>query len=352
MTKFGWDVSDYDWKRGPVDLHAAKQAGVSFTHHKIAEGHHDFEAINFQAFINRAQAADFPVVGSYFVNHPGTVNDQADWWVELVNKKAPWWRSHPCFTWHLDGEKFDYMPRKPYVSECNALIGRLVNEHGVDPDKVIGYLPAWLYTESEIATWNYKWAASNYSQAPSNTEFKAAYPGDNSSVWHTYGGKTPTTIQYTDSAIIAGQGTCDADAARVTTDEELQALFGETNMPLDPNDPVIKNILAKIDAVPPRVWDSADVDIIQNVQPDGSVSSVNPVWKPAHVIQELLTNSRILLNGVTLTPNQVAKIVTAVASKFPPGGVTDAQITAIADAIVAKIEPVSYVGTMTPKARP
>ena len=37
MTLFGWDASDYDWARGPMNLQVAKDAGISFFTHKAIE---------------------------------------------------------------------------------------------------------------------------------------------------------------------------------------------------------------------------------------------------------------------------------------------------------------------------
>jgi hypothetical protein len=38
MTIFGWDASDFDWPRGPMNLNAAASDGITFFTHKATEG--------------------------------------------------------------------------------------------------------------------------------------------------------------------------------------------------------------------------------------------------------------------------------------------------------------------------
>jgi hypothetical protein len=38
MTEYGWDTSDYDWSRGPMDVALARRQGISLLTCKVSEG--------------------------------------------------------------------------------------------------------------------------------------------------------------------------------------------------------------------------------------------------------------------------------------------------------------------------
>lgn len=224
MTRYGWDASNHDWPRGPMDLALAKQQGISLFTHKSSEGS-TYTDPNFDEAMTRAQAAGFPVVGAYHVLWPNNPAAQADFWISVVNQYAPWWRQHPCWIWQIDAELFqEFNPfRQPTVSEINQCGDRIVAQTGVKPSQVVVYAPEWLYG-SGLSGLKYRclWA-SNYTSGSGG--FKTLYPGDTSTRWHAYSGITPTILQYTSTATIAGQSPADANAIRVNSDAELQALF-------------------------------------------------------------------------------------------------------------------------------
>lgn len=310
MTVYGSDLSNYDWGRGNVDLAAYKRAGINFVSHKCAEGHPGFyKDAFFKQFMDKARPVNFPVVGSYFVNHPGTTDDQAGWWFDIVNTEAPWWRDHPCFIWQLDAELFQYMARKPNVAECNAICVGLV-KRGVSADKIIGYLPGWLYSSGEIASYNYKWWESGYHSNPA-TGFKAAYPGDSSDLWNHYG-KIPTVVQYGSRGVIGNQNTCDVNAVRVNTVAELQALFGGDDMPT-------------ADEVAKAVWEYAYTHVDETTGAKNSKSRTTSQWLTnlAFALSDLPTAAEVsaavvkALPGVNLTPEQIKAVGAAVAAAMP-----------------------------------
>lgn len=227
MTRYGWDASNHDWGRGPMNLSLAKSQGISLFTHKSSEGS-TYTDPNFDGAMTRAQQANFPVVGSYHVLWPNNPLAQADWWISRVNTYAPWWRQHPCFIWQIDAELFqNFNPyRQPTVAEINACGDRVVNGTGIKPSQVVVYAPEWLYSNT-LTGLKYRclWASS---YGPGTGSFQSLYTsagGDASSRWHSYSGISPTILQYTSSATIAGQAPADANAIRVNSDADLQALF-------------------------------------------------------------------------------------------------------------------------------
>jgi hypothetical protein len=64
MTIFGWDASDFDWDRGPMDLGAARAAGIDFFTHKATEGT-EIRHRHYGETLERARAAGVPFLGAY-----------------------------------------------------------------------------------------------------------------------------------------------------------------------------------------------------------------------------------------------------------------------------------------------
>jgi glycosyl hydrolase family 25 len=234
QTVYGTDRSHFDEPLGSMDLGAVRALGIDFITHKVAEGHHFYRDAMFGEFATRAAAAGFPIIGSYFVNHPGTVEDQADWWVQLVTAAAPWWRKHPCFIWQIDAEQFGYMSRAPSPAEIQALGDRLVHTHGIDPRRVLAYAPQWLY-HGTLGALTYRLWASNYGTNPA-VPFRAAYPGNTSSRWAPYSpGQAPPLLLQDGSRTIMEKPGCDADAYRGTL-AQLLADLGAAPTPQPPRE--------------------------------------------------------------------------------------------------------------------
>lgn len=225
MTIYGWDASHWD-------APPAVRDGISWYTHKVAEGHRFYKDAEYSQSLNAARALGVPVLGSYFVNHPGTVADQADWWVSIVNAETPWWRDVP-WIWQIDAEKFSYMDRAPSLSEINALGDAICARTGSPASSVIAYAPKWLYGDN-LTGLRYRLWASNYGTNPA-APYRDTYPGDSSSRWGAYSGQTPIILQYGSKTTIAGQTTCDANAYRGTLDQ-LTALFTGDDMTFEQAD--------------------------------------------------------------------------------------------------------------------
>lgn len=232
MTVYGWDASDYDWGRGPVDLEAARKSGISLFTHKVSEGKSGwFRAVHAGEAFKRADAAKIPVVGGYHVLHPadmGSIADQADWYLSCLDDAWGGWRKHPCFIHQIDAEKFSYMTREPNLAEIHGFAGIIVAKTGCAPTQVVVYAPQWLYGE-RLKGLQYPLWASAY--VGGSGPFKRLYPGDRDAKWAAYSDIAPTLLQYSSASIIGTQHTCDANAVRVGSEDELAALFLGDDMP-------------------------------------------------------------------------------------------------------------------------
>lgn len=234
MTRYGWDASNHDWPRGAMDLARARRDGIALFTHKASEG------TSFtDPYVDDAMARGrsvFSVLGTYHVLWPQNTAAQTDHWIAVTGQSAPWWRDHPCFVWQIDAELFqNFTPyRPPTVAEINACGDRLVALLGINPERVVVYAPKWLYQDG-LRGLKYRLWASAY--VTGSGGFKALYPGDGNNRWDAYSGLTPTILQFTSSATIAGQSPTDANAIKVGSDAALQALFlgtpGGTDMALD-----------------------------------------------------------------------------------------------------------------------
>jgi hypothetical protein len=222
-TTFGWDASHYDAPPTSRD-------GIDFYVHKACEGHRYYTDNEYGASLNAARKLGIPVLGAYFVPHGGTTADQVAFLVEVLDKETPWWRTYPAWMLQIDAEKFEYMDRAPTIAEVNAFADEYVRRTGRPASSVFAYAPKWLYGD-KVSGLRYAVWASAYGSNPAG-HYPDVYPGNGSSRWAAYGGKTPTILQYGSRTTIAGQTTCDANAFRGTL-AELAALVTGDDMNWD-----------------------------------------------------------------------------------------------------------------------
>lgn len=212
MTIFGWDLSHYD---GP-DSRAAV-GDLSFFTHKAGGDSDDTEITSWWALMKpyRYRA----VLGAYWVLYPGNPVARADAFIARLDATCPGWRDGP-FILQLDCEIWGGSKSTlPGLADIRACCDRLVAR--MPKLKPIVYAPKWAY-QNQLSGLRYPLWASNYvggSGAP-----RALYPGDGSNGWTAYSGQTPAILQFTSSATIAGQTTCDANAFRGTL-QDLTALL-------------------------------------------------------------------------------------------------------------------------------
>jgi GH25 family lysozyme M1 (1,4-beta-N-acetylmuramidase) len=222
MTTFGWDASHYDDPPGARD-------GIDFYTHKLTDGDHFYLDPEYRAAMDAARAVGIPVLGAYHVLHgQRSLRSQAQWMVERADALTPWWRTWPYWIWQMDCEPFGYNIR-PTVAECNAFGHELMAASGRPLHAVEGYLPAWSYG-SDVTLLEFPWWQSSY--VAGSGPYRSLYPGDTSSRW-TAAGRRADFLQYSSSAVIAGQTTCDANAF-VGTLDDLKTFLGMGIAPTPP----------------------------------------------------------------------------------------------------------------------
>lgn len=221
MTVYGWDASDFDWDRGPMDLGAARRAGIDFFTHKATEGTRTKHK-HFGEAMRRARDAGIPFIGAYVVPRTpgsgghGSIAAQADYLIAYIDATAPWLWSHPGFFLQTDTEHWVYDKVSAQVGNAMCVELRRRKRR-----TVLHYAPEWAYGGSIPQGFDL-WA-SNYVNG--SGQFKGLYPGDGSSRWHAYSGRVPKVLQYSSNATIGRQPRCDANAFRGTV-ADFAALIG------------------------------------------------------------------------------------------------------------------------------
>ncbi len=322
MTTFGWDASNYDAPPTARD-------SVDFYTHKAAEGHHFYYDAEYAASLTNARNLGIPVLGAYFVTHPGTVSDQVDWFLSIVDSETPWWRQYP-WIWQIDAEKFSYMSRAPNLDEINGFGDLICSRARVPASQVIVYAPRWLYGDS-LRGLRYRLWASNYGSNPA-VPYRQAYPGDGSSRWDAYSGQTPIILQYGSRTTIAGQTTCDANAFRGTLDQLKALLTGDDDMTPE-QDARQKNIDA-------HCW------AMVNLQEAYSVPfpANNPAAKPMTIYNPMAIAINTLLRKVDIDPAELAAIGEAAKAGAQAGVAAGAEdlvaavVAAVPESVQAQVE--------------
>lgn len=210
-TIFGWDLSHYD----APDSRRAVDEGISFFTHKIGGDGNDGEAASWWSYMKSYR--DRVMLGGYWVLYPGSPAARADAFLSRLDSQCPGWRDAP-FILQADCEKWGGNPGTvPSRSEIEAFCDRLRAK--MPKLMPVVYGPKWVYGNG-LAGLSYPLWASSY--VGGSGSVSKLYPGDGASGWNRYSGQTPLILQFTSSATIAGQTTCDGNAFRGTLDQ-LQA---------------------------------------------------------------------------------------------------------------------------------
>lgn len=219
MTTFGIDCSDFDWSRGPMDVAAMARDGIQFLTHKATEGT-GLRHIHYGAALTRAHDAGIPVLGAYHVVRSlGALSSQVQAFTDYLDEATPWWRTHPNFFLQVDLERWPY--DDVAASTGTAFADLLATTTG---KTVVIYASKGQYGNSlggSRPLWNaaYPGGSGHY------RELYAAAGGDAGRGWLPYSGRWPAFWQYSSSATIGSQPSCDANAFRGTLDQ-LLALTG------------------------------------------------------------------------------------------------------------------------------
>jgi hypothetical protein len=265
VTIFGQDCSHFD----APDTRPAVVEGMRFLTHKAGGDRDDAEYAAWWGYVN-GYTPDKVLLGAYWVLYPGNPAGRADAFLARLDDQSPGWRDRPfilqvdCEIWGGDTSS------KPGRGDIETFCDRL---HSRMPKlRPIVYAPRWAYHD-ELAGLSYPLWASSYVSGTGSAAI--LYPGDTSTRWGAYSGQTPAILQYSSSATIGGQTTCDANAYRGTL-AQLTALLApgwETDMPITNAD---VDVMLKRDAItnprqrgdaatnPQTTWGFAVADAWQN----------------------------------------------------------------------------------------
>jgi hypothetical protein len=244
---YGWDMSHYD----SPDARAAVAEGFSFITHKVGGDADDAEIGTWWNLMKGYR--DRVVLGGYWVLYPGNPVGRADAFLARLDSQCPGWRDAE-FILQVDGEVWGGdTTTRPGKADLQAFCGRLRAK--MPKLMPFVYAPKSMYGDTLTGLGYPLWASSYVSGTGAAS---ALYPGDTSTRWAAYSGQTPAILQFTSSATIAGQTTCDANAFRGTL-AQLKALAApgwSTDMPLDNTDKAYLKSAAFTDAVAVAVRDT------------------------------------------------------------------------------------------------
>lgn len=228
-TVFGWDASDYDWARGPMDLAAARRDGIDFFTHKATEAT-STKHVHYGEAMRRARDAGIPVLGAYHVvRSPANASAEVDHHLSYVDSQTPWWRDFPCWFWQIDLELWSYDSVPASEGEAFADI---IEERTGRPAVI--YASRGQYGDQLSNSSHNLWNANYGPNADGHyRDIYAARGGDSGPGWARYSGRTPIMWQYGSRTTIGSQNICDASAFRGTLAELTTILKGNTMTPLE-----------------------------------------------------------------------------------------------------------------------
>jgi GH25 family lysozyme M1 (1,4-beta-N-acetylmuramidase) len=237
---YGWDMSWYD----DPSIGTAVSQGFAFFTHKAGGDAIDPEIPAWWSSVRKLPNS--VLLGAYWVLYPGNPAGRADAFLARLDSACPGWRDRDAFLLQADCEKWDGNPSTmPGRSDIQAFCDRLHTKTGMVP---IVYAPKWAYGDTLTGLTYPLWASAYVTGAGAASSL---YPGDSWHGWDPYSGQTPAILQFTSSATIAGQTTCDANAYRGTL-TDLKTLVTGDDMPLTDTD--AKKVWATDHVVPMPDW--------------------------------------------------------------------------------------------------
>lgn len=315
MTIFGWDMSHFD----NPDIGTAVAQGIKFITHKAGGDATDVELPAWWAGVKGLDPSKV-LLGAYWVLYPGNPLGRANLFINRLDAACPGWRDRP-FLLQVDCEKWNGDPGTvPGKADISTFCGQLVK---IMPKlRPIVYAPKWVYGDGLTGLGYPLWASS---YVTGSGGFKSLYPGDSSSRWNSYSGQTPAILQYTSSAFIDGQTTCDANAYRGTFDQ-LMALVApgwSADMALDSNDVKL-------------IWNQDGTCSTPEQRPDHAVNpsvraafALEDVWAVVYDLRDALAALAAKVDGLGQAPAvDVAALAAALVTALPAlgEGLTEAQV--------------------------
>jgi GH25 family lysozyme M1 (1,4-beta-N-acetylmuramidase) len=295
VTIYGVDLSHYD----NPNVRGALDEGFSFMTHKAGGDAIDAELGAWWSNV-RTLPEDRMLLGAYWVLYPGNPAGRADAFLTRLDSQCPGWRDRDAFILQADCEKWGGDPSTmPGRSDIQTFCDRLHARTGLVP---VVYAPRWAYGDT-LTGLDYPLWASSY--VTGSGAASSLYPGDTSSRWAAYSGQTPAILQFTSSATIAGQTTCDANAHRGTL-TDLKALVTGGTMALSKTDAI--TVWNSDDAIPNPPWRS---DKATNDKITGATAAVIAM-NEAHAAN---AGVAVLAKQVTALGNSLMTALQAITAK-------------------------------------
>lgn len=210
MTIYGWDASHYD--QVPDGARVVAE-GFQLMTHKAGGDQDDAElAAWWQAML---PYRDRILLGAYWIPYPGRAQARAQAFLDRLDSQCPGWRDGP-FLLQLDCERWNGdAATQPGLADIKAGCDYL--KRAMPKLTPVVYASAGQYGNSlnglGYPLWNARYPSS---MAGAASAIYAHVGGDSGSGWTSYSGQIPVLWQFTSSATIAGQTTCDANAYRGT----------------------------------------------------------------------------------------------------------------------------------------
>lgn len=255
MTIFGIDVS---YHNGDVNWQMVKDAGVIFAVLKASAGTESQSPDSgpwFRLEMPEALRAGIPLVGAYHYLRSSSVTRQVDFFLNQLRVTGGYQGRIVMLDWerHESGDIPSWATGLAWLKEWR---------HRTADYPVCIYLPDWFYTQipgrgklSELGApiW-----ASEYGKNPIGA-YRAIYPGDSSTRWHSYGETVPAILQYGSAGRVNGvSGNCDVNAYRGTQSALTKLLTRKATTMVDLNpgqDLEISEYWRKVFASDPKIAD-------------------------------------------------------------------------------------------------
>ncbi|RJO74179.1 hypothetical protein D5S18_18675 [Nocardia panacis] len=211
MTLYGIDISN---NNGPdIDLTRVRAEGFDFVFAKVSEGDY-FIDYTWPAYRDAARAAGLALAGYHYVRADSDPDAQAEMFVRQLDGAAV---------------MLDFEANSGGIDTFWAVV-RAINARGVAV--ALSYIPRWYWQQIGCPDLSAVpgLIQSSYVSGSGGTA-SAMYPGDDSTSWTPFGGKTPDLLQFTDAACVAGH-LVDANAfrgSRADLDTLLRAPSTPTN---------------------------------------------------------------------------------------------------------------------------
>lgn len=327
MTIFGSDVSHYD----AADTRRMFAEGIVFQTHKAGGDSTggDGELAAWWGFVRGTDPASI-LLGTYWVPRPDLYLDparEADRWIATLDARCPGWRLREHIL-QMDAEIWNGDPRtKPGKTYLQKLGLRLVE---LMPRLMpICYASAGQYGDSlaglSFPLWNARYPLDRQTGTAAGLYTRCG--GDSGKGWNAYSGKVPAVWQYTSSATIGGQSTCDANAFRGTLDQ-LKRLVAPGwaqevgDMPLTDAD---------ADKVADKVWGRMFTrpdgpDSHGNTQTSAGAYQAYSDVQPQVAADRVIATLAPLIKGMDVDEAAIAQ---AVLKGLPPAALSDAVVAAL-----------------------